>query len=125
MNTQTSNTESSVSRRPDRLNSRPQFHAPVDVYEGKEDYLITADIPGASAEDVDVRFEKNQLNLVARVKQPEQVGGPTEFEWTRSFVLPGSVDTAQIAADIKDGVLQVRLPKKDAVKPRQIAVRPA
>jgi HSP20 family protein len=109
--------------RAERLNRRPQLTAAVDVFEGRDDYLIQADVPGAGPDDVDVHFERGSLQLTARVKQPESMGGAREFEWTRAFALPGSVDAERIAAELRDGVLTVKLPRKDALKPRQISVK--
>lgn len=110
--------------RPEKLSSRPTLPAAVDIYESKDDFLILADMPGATQQDVDVRFDKNQLNLSARVKMPQRNGSAAaEMEWGRQFVLPGSVDAGNISAELKDGVLTVRLPKKESLKPRQITVR--
>jgi HSP20 family molecular chaperone IbpA len=46
-----------------------------------------------------------------------------DCEYRRRFAVPGGIDAAKISAELKDGVLRLHLPKSDALKPRQIAVR--
>jgi HSP20 family protein len=91
----------------------------VDVLETENEFLILADLPGVKPEDVDVRFEKGELALHGR--RP----GADEFDATayhRSFAVAESVAADKITADLKAGVLTVRLPKVEAVKPKRIAV---
>jgi HSP20 family molecular chaperone IbpA len=120
MNPQTTNTIENTANRPERLSQRPAYLAPVDVLENREEYLILADFPGVKNDDVDIRFDKNELSLSGRVPGSKLA---REFDWTRTFVVPGGVDPEKISAELKDGVLTVKLPKKESVKPRQIAVR--
>lgn len=91
----------------------------VDVLETENEFLVLADLPGVKPADVDVRFEKGELTLHG--KRP----GGREYDSTnyhRVFAVADSVAADKIAADLKSGVLTIRLPKVEAMKPKKIAV---
>jgi HSP20 family protein len=91
----------------------------VDVLETENEFLVLADMPGVAANDVDIRFEKGEL--VVHGRRP----AAREFEATayhRAFNVADSVDADHITADIKSGVLTIRLPKIEAIKPKRITV---
>lgn len=104
------------------------FTPRVDIYETEQELLLFADLPGVRPEDVDLRFENGELFLHGRV-QPKERGGnvlATEYDegnFSRVFTIHESIDASGITAECKSGVLTVHLPKVEAVKPRQIAVR--
>jgi len=100
----------------------------VDVLETDDEFLVLADMPGVKPEDVDIRFEKGELTVHGR--RPVSFTGKEpalrEYEATnyhRAFVIAETVAADRIAAELKGGVLTVRLPKVEAVKPKRIAVR--
>jgi HSP20 family protein len=103
----------------------------VDIFESDDHALvIKAELPEVKREDISVTFENNVLTLKGERKQEEtsQRGDFQRAErfygsFTRSFTLPASVDPAQIAATYKDGVLTVRLPRREETKPKQISVK--
>jgi HSP20 family protein len=106
-----------------------QFFTPrVDIYESEGELTLYADVPGVRAEDVDLRFERGELVLHARVR-PRQRGGQVllyeydEGDFYRVFQIHESVDGSRIAAECKNGVLTVHLPKAEAARPRQVQVR--
>ena len=76
-----------------------------------------ADLPGVKPGDVDLNFDKGELTLRGKRNTPR----PVEFQ--RTFVVSDVVAADKIAAEVKDGVLTVRLPKVEAVKPRKITVQ--
>ena len=91
----------------------------VDVLETENEFLILADVPGVKPEDVDVRFENGELAFTGRRPAVH------EFEATayqRTFAVADTVAADKITADLKSGVLTIRLPKTEAVKPKRIAV---
>jgi HSP20 family protein len=100
----------------ERLAPRAVIAPAVDVYEGKDELLVVADVPGARPDGVDVRLERQELSVNVR-----RDGGWPDFG--RAFLVPRSVDAQRISAELKHGVLTIRLPKTEASKPRQIAVR--
>ena len=100
----------------------------VDVLETENEFLLVADLPGVNSEDVDIRFEKGELALHGRRSCPHTGHEAThrEYETTnyhRAFTVAESVAADRITADLKNGVLTVRLPKVEAVKPKRISVR--
>ena len=100
----------------------------VDVLETEDEFLLFADLPGVKPDDVDIRFEKGEMTVHGR--RPAAHSGKEsavcEYEatnYSRSFMVAESVAADRITADLKNGVLTVRLPKVEAVKPKKIAVR--
>jgi HSP20 family protein len=85
-------------------------------------------VPGVRAEDVDLRFERGELTLHARVKQRQR---PDQYflweyedgDFYRVFQVHETIDATRISAECKNGVLTVHLPKAEAAKPRQVQVR--
>ena len=109
--------------------SKQAFQVAVDIREEDDAFYVDAEVPGLAAEDVKVDIEKNVLTLSGerKVEKEEVEGTYRRVErqygsFTRSFTLPETVDTESISADLKEGVLALRLPKKDAPTPRSISV---
>lgn len=105
------------------------FYTPrVDIYENDNELTLYADVPGVRSEDVDLRYEQGELLLHARV-QPRHAETDYllqeygEGDFFRAFAVHESVDSSRIAAELKNGVLIVHLPKAEAARPRQISVR--
>jgi HSP20 family protein len=102
----------------------------VDIYENdKQEVVIKAELPEVKREDINVTFENNVLTLKGERKVEEHTKRE-QFQrverrfgsFSRSFTLPTSVDAGQIAATYKDGVLTIRLPRREEAKPKQITV---
>ena len=91
----------------------------VDVLETENEFLVLADVPGVKPEDVDVRFEKGELTVHGRRPAAREYE-PTHYH--RVFAGADSVAADKISADLKNGVLTIRLPKVAAVTPKRIAV---
>jgi HSP20 family protein len=85
-------------------------------------------MPGVKPPDVDVRFEKGELSLYGKVR-PRQA--PAEYldeeysvgDFYRSFAIAPDIDADKIAAESRDGVLTIHLPKQEQVKPKRITVQ--
>jgi HSP20 family protein len=108
------------------------FQVAVDIREEDDAFYVDAEVPGLAAEDVKVDVENNVLTLSGerKVEQEETEGTYRRVErqygsFTRSFSLPETVDADSVSADLKDGVLELRLPKKEAPAARKIAVKEA
>ena len=100
----------------------------VDVLETENEFLLLADLPGVRPDDVDVRFEQGELTVHGRRTAPEGkrralLGEYAGANFHRVFAVTDTVAADRIEADLKNGVLTVRLPKVEAVNPRKIAVR--
>jgi HSP20 family protein len=104
------------------------FTPRIDIFENDKGLTLTADLPGARPEDVDLRYDKGELLLHARV-QPRARSGEdllNEYEvgdFYRAFSIHESIDSSKIGADFKNGVLTVHLPKVAAAQPKQISIR--
>jgi len=90
----------------------------VDVLETENEFMVLADMPGTKPDDVDVRFERGELTVHGR----RAVRNEEFTTYHRIFSVADSVAADKISADLKAGVLTIRLPKVEAVKPKRIAV---
>ena len=102
---------------------------PVDIHEDAEGITVTADMPGVSRERLNIEVDKDMLLIEgdARIDMPEGMealyADVRTPRYRRSFTLSGELETGQIDASLKDGVLSVRIPKRAEVRPRRIEVR--
>lgn len=106
------------------------FKPDVDILEHPEAFVILADLPGASEESVDIRLEKGILTLDARVANPGGDSLPRYAEYReggyhREFRVSDEIDAASVSAKMRDGVLELRLPKSAESRPRRIEVAAA
>ncbi len=116
-----------------RLMSEPRTGRPwspaVDIVETENELVVKADLPDLKLEDIDVRVENQTLTIKGERRFEEDAAekGYHRIErsyggFMRSFAVPNSVDTEKVSADYKNGVLTIKLPKKEAAKPRQVKV---
>jgi HSP20 family protein len=99
---------------------------PVDIYEAPDRFVITAEVSGLSRDNIDIQFQDGRLLL--RGERPARASRNERFDrverghgkFARAFVLPDSVDAGAITADLRDGVLQIQIPKRS--DKRQIEV---
>lgn len=110
--------------------SAPTMWAPVvDVFENKNEIVLQAELPGLKKDEIDIQLTGDTLTLAGERKL-EQIRHGEQFQrverqygrWQRQFQIGVPIDAAKIAANYQDGVLTVRLPKQEAVKPRQIRI---
>jgi len=97
-----------------------------DIYETETGYLIAIDLPGINREALEIDIDDNRLvvkgvRAVAESRQHRSERPRGKF--LRTYSVPGSVDQAKIAAEYKDGVLQIRLPKQTEQKPKKIDIK--
>lgn len=117
----------------ERERSRAQrlVHVPrVAVSESKDSFLVVADLPGVPQDGVEITIEKNVLTIAAKAepRAPEgfqRLYGPEPArEYQRVFSLTDAVDRDAIRASMKNGVLNLVLPKASEARPRRITVQP-
>ena len=106
------------------------FTPAVDIFEEKEEIVVKAELPGLQAKDVTVDVENNILTLKGERKFEKDTkhDGYHRIErsygtFTRAFALPQLVNSDKIQAEMKDGVLTVRIPKREEVKAKKIEIR--
>ena len=104
------------------------FTPRVDILENENEITIFADMPGVRSEDADIRFENGELTLHGRCSPRHEVANYLAAEYGigdfyRVFSINETIDADKIAAELKNGVLTLHLPKSEAVKPRRIAVK--
>jgi HSP20 family molecular chaperone IbpA len=104
------------------------FRPDIDIRETPDEFVVLADVPGATPESIDLAVEKGVLTMKARVG-PREPSGATRVVreygvggYERSFRVGDGVDTDTIAAEVKDGVLTLRLPKAQTTRARKIKV---
>lgn len=100
---------------------------PVDIYETEEALIVCADLPGVTADGLRIEVKDRVLTIVGRASiEPLGRALVTEFElrtFFREFEVSDRVDTEQIRADLRNGVLTLTLPKAPKALPRQITVQ--
>jgi HSP20 family protein len=101
---------------------------PVDLYETADRFVLTAELPGLSRDDIEIEIHDGTLVLQGRRREPpvpcEQYHRVERGHGTfaRRFALPSAIDADRIAADFRDGVLTIVVPKSPAAVPRRIEV---
>jgi HSP20 family protein len=113
--------------RPEGTRTRERYVTPpVDIYEMPDGLVVTADVPGVTREQLDVRVDNHILTIRGQADRTS-VAEPTyrEYElvnYFRQFELSDKVDESKITADLQHGVLTLTLPKAEEAKPRKIEV---
>jgi HSP20 family protein len=105
------------------LTYSPRF----DIWETEDELVLSGDMPGVLPEDLDIRFENRELSIRGKVRPRHE---KTEFlyaeygigDFYRTFTVGETVDSSKIAAELKNGVVTIHLPKSEKVKPRRIEV---
>jgi HSP20 family protein len=102
----------------------------IDVYQTPKEVIIKAPIAGVKAEDVEIGINDDVITIKGSRKQDREVGGEDyyvqECYWgafSRSVILPVSVDANKTKAKMKDGILEVTLPKITGIKSKKIKVQ--
>ena len=104
------------------------FTPRVDILESDQELLLCADLPGVMPDGVDLRFENGELTLHGKCapRQPQANYVLAEYEvgdFHRVFSISEDINPEKIAAELKNGVLTVHLPKSEKAKPKKIAVQ--
>lgn len=102
---------------------------PVDVFEDGQSIVLTADLPGVTSEGLKLEVDQDTLLIEAEANLniPENTRAlyaeVRNVRYRRSFALSSELDTESIAAELKHGVLTLRLPKRAEARPRRIEVK--
>ncbi len=102
----------------------------MDLYEGKDEFVVKAELPGMKKEDIDISLHEGALSISGE-RRSEEPAKETETHRTeryfgrfqRTLELPRPVKADAVKASYKDGVLTITLPKTEEAKPKQIEVK--
>ena len=99
----------------------------ADLEESEDAYTVEIDLPGVQREDIDIQLTDRQLTVSGELKEKERTGvlrrrtrRVGQFHY--SVTLPAEADADKVTAHLDDGVLTVRVPKPEQVKPRRIEI---
>jgi HSP20 family protein len=127
--TESKNVKQSASSGVQQREPEVVLRPPVDIYEDADGITLMADMPGVSRDRLSIEVDKDMLLVEgdASIDMPEGMealyADVRSTRYRRSFTLSGELETGQIDASLKDGVLSVRIPKRAEVRPRKIEVR--
>jgi HSP20 family protein len=102
---------------------------PVDLVEADDHFVLKADLPGMTQDDVSIEVQDGTLSISGerKAEHEQRERGWYRIErsfgsFSRSLTLPEGVDPDRIQAEFRDGVLEVRIPKPEERKPRRIEI---
>jgi HSP20 family protein len=98
----------------------------VDIYETEQYFVVLADMPGVGPDGLEVITERETLTIRGRVEVPAEEPDYQEFElgdYRRTFALTEDLDTENINATLKDGVLRIQISKSARTAPKKIPVK--
>jgi len=114
---------------PVKAQANGTWHPNVDVFETEGGYVLKAELPGVNKEDIKIDVSNNTLTIKGEKKFEERTEKDKYVRiersygsFTRTFALSDKVDSENIKAAYKDGVLEITLPKKEEAKPKEIKV---
>jgi len=102
---------------------------PVDIYEDETGFTLMADLPGVAKERLRVKVNGDTLLIEGDVSVPSPQGMELFYaeipasRYERSFTLSRELDASKIEANLKDGVLKLRIPKAEEARPRRIEIK--
>jgi len=109
--------------------NRETYWPAMDVAESKDSITVTAELPGMTADDINISVQGNTLSITGEKKEEAQDHGEGYYGSERRFgifrrdmVLPSDVDTDKVNAAYKDGVLTVKLSKTEQAKAKTVKV---
>jgi HSP20 family protein len=103
---------------------------PVDMYQTDDNVVIKASVPGIKAEEVDITISGDTLSIKGETRTEQEVKKENYFRqersygaFSRSIVLPRSLQTDKADATFENGVLTITIPKAEEIKPKQIKIK--
>ena len=127
--TQSTQSTQNTQDRPATQHQPAPMVPPVDIVEDREGITLRADLPGVSREDLSIGIDGDTLTLEGTVRLGESANMDGVYaevrvaQFKRSFVLGADLDSEKIEAAMKNGVLTMKVPKKEQARPRKIEVK--
>lgn len=112
----------------EQIQDEPLVNPFVSVYEDENNYFLTANMPGVKKENIQIKIEKEDLIIVGKINLEEKANRKYVFReipianYYRKFHLAETIDSTKVEANYADGVLQIKLPKVESIKPREIKI---
>lgn len=105
----------------------PSIAPAVDIYENEDEILLYADMPGATKDNISVNIDNGTM-VLSGMRKLVTSGAVTweefsDVQYRRTFSVPQTIDIDKVDAQLKDGVLQLHLPKSEAAKPKRIEIK--
>jgi len=113
----------------EQLKAGPVFSPAIDIFETEKEITLLADMPGVKANNLNIDLKENVLTLSGEVEAPESSTEVDVFReyrtgrYFREFSLSQLIDQSKINAELKEGVLHLKLPKVEKASPRKIPVK--
>jgi HSP20 family protein len=105
---------------------RADWLPPADIYNGESEYILAIDLPGINRDELEISLDDDRLTVRGE-RVIEREGGQRaerpHGRFVRKFGVPATVDQKAIAAEYKDGVLRIRLPKRAEQKARRVEIK--
>lgn len=102
----------------------------VDIFEDKDEVVVKAELPGMTKEDININITEDTLTITGEKKKEEKVEKKDYYHFersygtfSRSFRLPADVQTEKAKAIFKEGVLEIRAPKTEEAKKKEVRVK--
>ena len=115
--------------RDQRAAPRPVFLPPADIYETRDNIVVLAEMPGVAPDGVDITLERRVLTIRGRSATRDHAGYQRVYneyadgDYERVFTLSENIDRDRIEATLKDGVLNLVLPKAESARARKIELK--
>lgn len=102
----------------------------VDIFEEKGDVVVKAELPGIKKEDIDITLTDETITISGEKNKEEEVKKKDYYRWecsygsfNRTFSLPAEVQPNKVKTKMKDGVLEIRIPKTEEAKKKEVKVK--
>jgi HSP20 family protein len=109
-----------------------ESYFPVDLYETKDEVVVEASLPGVKPEDIDISVTGQLVTVKGEAKDDHEEKAENFYRherrhgtFVRQFSLPTEVDADKAQANFEHGVLELRLPKSESMKPKSIKINGA
>lgn len=102
---------------------------PVDIYETDNEYVLKADMPGVSKENIEITFNNNELEINGTVDDAYTASDNLTYReftlcnYNRKFLVSDKINVEGITASLENGVLTITLPKREEAKPKKIEIK--
>lgn len=114
----------------DRLTEGPLGWQPdMDIYETENEFVASLEVPGINKEDIKINVVDNKVTISGETVRERKEEKENYFlqerstgRFSRGFVLPTPIDSTKIQANCRNGVLELKIPKAEQAKPREIEI---